>query len=265
MNLSRELPVAQDIIFLRNLRLSAVVGIDAWGRAGKAQPIILSISLQKNLANAAAQDDINQTVSYGRMCKDVMKHVEDTISFGDLLTFNTMLANVASLNDWGGGNMDILTILPTASLKAEGGLGLITGFLGDEVRTLVDSSIKFLVKDMKLYCIIGVNPHERHSKQLVVVNLTIQEARSRDHVRDTRRIDGHISNWQFLLQDVIEVVESSRYETLEALASEIAKTALTRYTVRSIDVSVEKPSALAFVEGAGVQISRTFRMDSDLM
>ncbi|MCJ1385111.1 trifunctional dihydropteroate synthetase [Xylographa soralifera] len=264
MNVSKERLDTQDIIFLRNLRLSAVIGKDAWGRVAKAQPVILSIALQQNLVNAAAQDDINQTVSYGQICKDVTKFVEETRAFNDLLSFNTLLCNVALLKGWGDGNLDVLTILPKASLRAEGGLGLNTSFLGGKDRMIDDSSNKFLVKDMKLYCIIGVNPHERTSKQLVVVNLVIEEDRSGDQAQETRSIDGHISNWQFLLPDVIETVESSRYETLEALATEVATTALTRYTVRSIDVSVEKPSALAFVEGAGVQIKRTFAKDIGL-
>ena len=206
MTLLKEDWSAQDIIYLRNLHLSAVIGADAWGRAAKAQPVILSIFLQQDLVNAAARDDINQTVSYGRICKDVMTFVERTKSFDDLLSFNTLICNLASLNSWGGGNIDVLTMLPKASLRAEGGLGLKTSSLGGEDRTIDDASIKFLVKDLKLYCIIGVNPHERASKQLVIVNLMIQEDRSTDRVQETRRIDGLASNWQHLLPDVINVV-----------------------------------------------------------
>ncbi|MCJ1431400.1 trifunctional dihydropteroate synthetase [Xylographa pallens] len=264
MNVSNDRLDTHDTVFLRSLCLSAVIGKDAWGRAGKAQPLILSIALQQDLVIAAAQDDIKETVSYGQICKDATKFVEESRAFDDLLSFNTLLCKVALLNKWGGGNLDVLTMLPKASLRAEGGLGLKTSFFGGKDMMIDDSSIKFLVKEMKLYCIIGVNSHERLSKQLVVVNLMIEENRSEDYPQDTRRIDGHASNWQFLLPDVIETVESSKFETLEALATEIATTALTRYSVRSIDVSVEKPSALAFVEGAGVQIKRTFVKDSGL-
>ncbi|MCJ1281658.1 trifunctional dihydropteroate synthetase [Xylographa opegraphella] len=270
MNILKTRLDTQDIIFLKNLHLSAVVGKDAWGRAAKAQPVVLSIALQQNLVNAAARDDINQTVSYGQICKDVTKYVETAKSFDDLLSFNNSLCQVASLNKWGGGNLDVFTILPKASLRAEGGLGLSTSFLGGKERMIDDSSVKFLVKDMKLYCIIGVNSHERMSKQLVVINLMIEEDRAENRAQTTRkaqvtrRIDGHASNWKLLLPDLIQTVESSGYETLESLATEIATTALTGYTVSSIDVSVEKPSALAFVEGAGVQIKRTFAEDSGL-
>lgn len=43
---------------------------------------------------------------------------------------------------------------------------------------------------------------------------------------------------------------------MEALAARIAKTALDSFPVDEITVSVEKPSALTFVEGAGVEITR---------
>jgi dihydroneopterin aldolase len=52
------------------------------------------------------------------------------------------------------------------------------------------------------------------------------------------------------------MVESSTYETLEALATEIAKISCFYHWVLYVKVSVEKPSALAFVDGAGVEITR---------
>ena len=205
MNVSKGRLDTQDIIFLRNLRLSAVIGKDAWGRSEKAQPIILSIALHQDIVNAAARDDINQTVSYGQICKDVTKFVEGSRAFDDVLSFNTLLCDVALENKWGCGTMDVSTILPKAALRAEGGLGLSMSFIGGKMRIIDDRSLKFLVKDMKLYCIIGVNPHERISKQLVVINLMIEEDHSADHARETRRIDGHTSNWELLLPEIIEV------------------------------------------------------------
>ena len=51
-------------------------------------------------------------------------------------------------------------------------------------------------------------------------------------------------------------MEASSYETLEALATAIAVTALEEYPIPQLGVRVEKPNALVFVEGAGVQIWR---------
>ena len=52
------------------------------------------------------------------------------------------------------------------------------------------------------------------------------------------------------------MVEVSTFETVEALAALIAKTALEGFPVPRITVYVEKPSALTFVQGAGVEIVR---------
>lgn len=43
---------------------------------------------------------------------------------------------------------------------------------------------------------------------------------------------------------------------MEALAALIARTCLKGFPIPQITVLVEKPSALIFVEGAGVQITR---------
>lgn len=53
-----------------------------------------------------------------------------------------------------------------------------------------------------------------------------------------------------------QVVEASTFETLEALATLVAKTALEGFPVPQVTIYVEKPSALTFVQGAGVEIIR---------
>lgn len=53
-----------------------------------------------------------------------------------------------------------------------------------------------------------------------------------------------------------QAVESSSFGTLEALAGFIAQVALEGYPVPQITVSIEKPSALIYVDGAGVEIVR---------
>lgn len=52
------------------------------------------------------------------------------------------------------------------------------------------------------------------------------------------------------------MVEISTFETVEALATLIARTALEGFPVPQITVYVEKPSALTFVQGTGVEIVR---------
>lgn len=52
-------------------------------------------------------------------------------------------------------------------------------------------------------------------------------------------------------------MENTSYQTVEALATYIARIATMDFGNDSVTVLVEKPSALAFVERAGVQVTRS--------
>lgn len=52
------------------------------------------------------------------------------------------------------------------------------------------------------------------------------------------------------------MIESSAFSTLEALADRIARTSCAEFPIITLTVAVQKPSALHFVDGAGVQITR---------
>lgn len=56
---------------------------------------------------------------------------------------------------------------------------------------------------------------------------------------------------------VIQRVEGTSYQTVEALATFIARIVTMDYGNDSVTVTVEKPSAVAFVERAGVEITRS--------
>lgn len=167
----------RDSIYLRNLHVIAIVGKDAWQRPSKSQPILLSIRLFTDITVAAESDDINKTTSYGKICKDVQNFIDAKRSFDHLLDLNISISDLASTMKWGGTDLHIISLAPKALLMAEGGLQLLTVFKhlpGDAVdpsthRVMRDTAIS--VHGLKCACIIGVNPHERLKKQVVVVSL----------------------------------------------------------------------------------------------
>jgi dihydroneopterin aldolase len=53
-----------------------------------------------------------------------------------------------------------------------------------------------------------------------------------------------------------QAVETSEYLTIETLATEVARVLCVESGVGKITVAVEKPSALTFAKGSGVQITR---------
>lgn len=52
-------------------------------------------------------------------------------------------------------------------------------------------------------------------------------------------------------------MEATSYQTVEALATFIARIVTVDFGNQAVTVLVEKPSAMAFVERAGVEISRS--------
>lgn len=110
------------------------------------------------------------------------------------------------------------------------------------------------IRDLLLRTIIGVNPEERRDRQDVIVNLTLYtDVRAAGESDDM----AHTVNYRSVTKRVIELVESSQFYLVEALATAIARTILAEFPVERVRVSVEKPGALRFARSVGVEIERT--------
>lgn len=250
-----------DTISLRNLHLVAILGPDAWARPGKPQPIQISLQIGIDTTSAGVSDDITHTFSYGQIAKDVTAKLDGK----DFMSIDHLTSELASLaENWPGEVLKIEVLAPKALLRVEGGFGrelvLKRKALKENVMDGSEQLIwhvanhEWFVKDLRIACIIGVNPHERLEKQSVVVNLRMQgEA---DTAAYTKQIKEGPEMWRRLVRRVCEVVEPSDFQTLEALTAEIARRVLQGFPAPRVTVGVEKPSALTFVEGAGVEILR---------
>jgi FolB domain-containing protein len=110
------------------------------------------------------------------------------------------------------------------------------------------------IKGLRLRCIIGFNPEERREKQDVIIDMVLftdlRAGGETDNPDD-------ILNYRTVNKAVIKHVEASSYNTLEALATSIARVAIVDGGVQQILVSVWKPGALRFTDSVGVTIERT--------
>ena len=196
-----------DTIYLRDLQLSAVIGPDAWNRPDKTQPITLSLQLQLDASGATTSDDIAHTFSYGHICKDVTAKL-DRKGFTSL---NHLVVGVVDLaNNWPGETLSMQVGAPKGLLRVEGGLerevllrrvGVIdTGFRHLQWRV---DTLGYLIKGLKVACIIGVNPHERLEKQSVSINLKVPGEMERPDVDFYK--GGSFDNWRDLVRRVCEV------------------------------------------------------------
>ena len=270
-----------DTISVCGLSTTAIIGPDAWNRPRKPQPLVLSLYLTIDTTSAGTSDNVAHTFSYGQMCKDVDAKTRN----GDFSSIDHLTSDIASLaDDWPGETLKIVVLAPKALLRVEGGFGREIVLRRREIKTnefkqLVwhVGSHEWFVQGLKVACIIGVNEHERVEKQMVTIRLKMMGEKEKEDYSEQIREGNEM--WRRLIRRVCEVsqtvnpqsmavsglylepqvVEASKFQTLEALAALIARTCLAEFPIPEITVAVEKPSALAFVEGAGVEITRNRR------
>lgn len=112
---------------------------------------------------------------------------------------------------------------------------------------------KITISEIALRCIIGIYPEERREKQDVIITVTLHadlaRAGATDDFQDT--ID-----YKAVKKAILDLVEPSEFNLIEALAQAVANRCLEFDRVRQVDVRVEKPGALRFARTVIVEISR---------
>ena len=109
------------------------------------------------------------------------------------------------------------------------------------------------IRGLRLRCIIGFNPEERVNKQDVVIDMTFYVDLSAGGASDA---PDDLFNYKTINKAVIRFVEESACNTLEALATGIARVCVVEYGAPNVTVSVWKPGALRFTDTVGVTIER---------
>lgn len=112
---------------------------------------------------------------------------------------------------------------------------------------------RIYIRDLTTRCIIGINPDERREKQDVVINIALDcdcaPAAASDDIRDA-------VDYKKIKKAVLRLVEASSFGLIETLAERIAEIVLSDSRVQAARVAVDKPGALRFARGVGVEIER---------
>ena len=59
-----------DVVFVKGLKVEAVIGVYEWERA-ITQPLLIDIALETDISRAAISDDVNDALNYKAVCDDV--------------------------------------------------------------------------------------------------------------------------------------------------------------------------------------------------
>ena len=81
-----------DIVFIRGLRIDAVIGIYDWERKVR-QPLIFDLEMATDIRKAAASDDIDDTLNY----KDIAKRLAAFVSESEFQLVETLAERCAEI------------------------------------------------------------------------------------------------------------------------------------------------------------------------
>ncbi|ETI25672.1 dihydroneopterin aldolase [Cladophialophora carrionii CBS 160.54] len=243
-----------DKVILKNMRFDFPIGLDAWRRFRKPQPVQITIEAQptSTLEPAAAKDDVNLSMDYGSLYKNISSALKEPHpdAFPTIRSLISLL--VGLVPDCGVLNIEIL--LPKALPHSTG--GVLYRFQVDKSELEIDtSSLTVTVRQIACTCIVGVNPHERIYKQTVFVDISVPMV---DPAVGVGALEEHYTAaLHDMVQTIRERVEGSSYHTIEALATAVAQIVTLGYGHTVAKVRIDKPSAIATIEAAAVEITRS--------
>lgn len=155
---------SRDVVFVQNISMQAVVGLDCWHRE-KPQKVLVSVRVRHSLLRAAHTDDISYTLDYRKIYNDAILPLgpEKHVSLFNLACEASKQIHLKS----GGAASEITVTLPNALLNSEAGVSITQ--ISTHEGHIAERSIS--IKDLRIYCIIGVNPAERLVKQPVIISV----------------------------------------------------------------------------------------------
>lgn len=236
-----------DQLIVRDLLLINTCGPNQW-EFTEEQPLLLSINAFINLSRAAEFDLLSDSVSYAALAKTALQTV-DSLPLKTLESLSTRIAD-ALLDQYPLQRVIIKLEKPRALLHATSvGIQISRPIVNTEEFDMI------FIKDLTANCIIGIFPWERIERQRVIINLELFITLDQSSVA----LDSmpRVANYRTVCRSVTSLVEQTSFKTVEALALAISNLLTIECGIPKVKVRVEKPSAITFASGAGVEVVRT--------
>jgi dihydroneopterin aldolase len=108
--------------------------------------------------------------------------------------------------------------------------------------------------DLRVECIVGVNPAERETPQALLISLSFPWDFGRAAEGDSLE---HTIDYSEVARAAREFAGAGRYQLLETLARRLGEHLCTRFALASLSLHIRKPAAVA--GSAGPAVSLTLR------
>jgi dihydroneopterin aldolase len=163
-----------DKIMVQNLEITVNAGKDVWGREKVQRALIsITVTLGQKFASASTTDTVDaSTIHYGILSKAIQARLQTTSSrWAPTAMLSTFVAE--SVREVAGTTPVYAIETDVCYVKG----GMFGDGAGHRTSTLegtkLRSSVLYL-RNVRIPCLIGVNPNERLQKQPVVVNLWVE-------------------------------------------------------------------------------------------
>ena len=114
------------------------------------------------------------------------------------------------------------------------------------------------IRELQIETVIGIYDWERKIRQTISLDIEmaadIQQAAKSDNIDDTL-------SYKTVAKRLIEFVEESEYELVEALAEKICSIIIEEFAVPWVKLSLSKPGAVRGSKAVGVIIERGSKPD----
>jgi len=239
-----------DIIKIKQLNVKSIIGSETWGKK-KLQPVIVDVIVFTDIMKCGETDNLEDTIDYSEIVKAVIKFSEEG-TFNSIQEYCIKLIQ-AITQKFNVEKINVKASLPRAHLHSQAIECSLTR-TKDNVNELFTSEDVYTVNKLNVNTIIGFNECEKVVKQSLDITLSYYP-KVFSEIKTVEDLS-EIVDTKILAEEVNNLVEKTRFITIEALASSIANCCLTNFGVEKVNVRVEKPNAITFASASAVEIER---------
>ncbi|KAF2667807.1 hypothetical protein BT63DRAFT_301471 [Microthyrium microscopicum] len=260
-----QLDAIKDYVFIEDVNVAIPISNPHEWYGQTPQPGILSLKIGFDSRKAGTSDDIEDCLDYSKLLK-LLNNLSASLSPARLkelacppITCATEAAGAIAVVI--GNHLDSIrchTVWASIKLRLPKEVALTGGeaivnsrywsMETDKGRDQQAETTELTFKDMLVYCIVGVREKERVQKQPVKVTIRI--------------VGGDLGKGLPPLQimGVMQMIEQSKFQTVERLANRIAEWIIfynMKFSTSTVIVKISKPAISNICSGPGVKITRT--------
>lgn len=237
----------KDQVHIEDLRVETAIGPDSWNQ-NNSQQCFLTLDMQTDFSKAAAGDDLNYTLNYAVISRDVMKHVQTKANWGSLGNLSKSITNYVMSKFIGIDSLRLRVQTRTGHIRSDD-ISCVINENRNSDENLEHNMLH--ISNLKMLTLIGVFTFERLQKQYITLDLKIPWP---------KEAPCHAS-YKSVIEDTVQLVENSNFLTVEALVESVAaiiseNALFQKYPEMPIEVKVIKLNAITATSGVGVSCVR---------